>query len=467
MRARVFLSYARNDGTTACDFFQRALQNAGYSVWRDIDDLGGGTPWRQVIEDTIRNVDVVLLFVTAEAIASKNVEEEWRTALRFQKRIVPLRLDDTSIPAELLSYNYRDIRNRANYELEPSNVQKDLEEERGALRSTFDQLRADLASRIADPAQRRYLEPFADYLRMVLDAEPVALPPEVLRMMFSLLSRLLSRLADGDDITPLVESMADGTYSNALLEEEAIYRIRIGDAAQILKRVRDAIPSIPVQVVVVAMSRADAEDLDSGRVFTGLPPEWQQNFSSIRPDLPPNWLRHYGDKAEDWEPFVGEGSISSLIRNELQLLSQASKTPLRASFVEIRDLSQQTHRQKLLDLRAGGCLVVMDAVSAWHPQLQAAFRASSLDVSPMSMVVRILPHQTLDSVLTKVGFLLREWLSCEFFQRANIDLDEKCETVMQPLAFRKWMRNRLRDVAPAVAAAQKGSLRPHINNFGH
>src|SRR5581483_1634366 len=166
MRARVFLSYARNDGTTACNFFQRALQNAGYSVWRDIDDLGGGTPWRQVIEDTIRNVDVVLLFITASAVASKNVEEEWRTALRFQKRIVPLRLDDTTIPAELLLFNYRDIRNRTNYELEPSIVQKDLEEERSGLRTTFDQLRTDIVERIADPAQRRYLEPLADYLRM-------------------------------------------------------------------------------------------------------------------------------------------------------------------------------------------------------------------------------------------------------------------------------------------------------------
>jgi hypothetical protein len=76
----------------------RALQNAGYSVWRDIDDLPEGLPWCQKIEDTIRVADVVLLFLTSGAIASPNVQEEWNTAIRFQKRIIPLITRPVSVP---------------------------------------------------------------------------------------------------------------------------------------------------------------------------------------------------------------------------------------------------------------------------------------------------------------------------------------------------------------------------------
>jgi hypothetical protein len=229
--------------------------------------------------------------------------------------------------------------------------------------------------------------------------------------------------------------------------------------------VRDAIPTIPVHVVNVAMTRAEAEDLQSGSAFAGLPQEWLENFNSIRPALAADWLDRYGATSEDWEPFAAEGSIATLMRSELQLLSQNFRTPLRCSFVEIRDLALPTRRQKLLDLRAGGCLVVIDAISSWHPKLQAAFRTTSLDVSPTTLVVRVLPHETLDTVLTRVGFLLREWLNCEFFQRANIDMDERCETVTQLKTFRKWMFNRLRDAAPG-SAAQKSDLRRLTNNLG-
>ncbi len=463
MRARVFLSYARSDGTVACDFFKTTLQNVGYDVWRDIENLPGGAPWRQKIEDTIRIADVVLLFLTQGAIASKNVEEEWKTAVRFQKRIIPLIVQPVSVPAELLRYNYRSIEDRAAYEVEPSVVQRDLVAEQAELTGKFKQLRTHIETQSVSHEQQKYLEPFVEYLRMVLAAEPTALPPEVLRMMFSLLSKLTDELIAGNDITSLVESMVSGTYTANGWEQEPIYKLWITETAQALKKVRDAIPTIPVHVVVVAMTRAEAEDLQSGQAFAGLPAEWMDNFNSIRPVLATDWLTSYGATSEDWKPFSGEGSIAEFIRSELQRLSQDIRTPLRYSFVEIRDLYVQ--RKKLLDLRSNGCLVVMDAISCLHPYLQAAFRNTSLDVSPSTLVVRVAPSENLDMVLSRVGFLLREWLKCEFFQRANIDLDERCETVTQLTRFRKWMFNRLKDAAPGVAA-EKSNLRPLINNLG-
>jgi hypothetical protein len=466
MKGKIFLSYARSDGRIACDFFLLALQNAGYRVWRDLDNLAGGdSPW-QKIEETIRGFDAVLLFVTQGALDSPNVEREWKIAMNLQKRIIPLRLQQVAVPTELVAkYTFRDITDPATYQLEPSRVQHDLETERTDLRDGLADLRTGLDARIPNPVERKYLEPFAEDLRRFIDAEPTGVPREVFRMLCTLLSRLIDELAAGNDITSLVETMAAGTYSAADWAEEPIYKLRAAETAQLLKKVRDAIPSIPVNIVVVAMTRAEADNLESGRVFENLPPEWRQGFDSIRSGLPTDWLERYGATSEDWVPFAGAGCISFLIGNEIRSLNKPPRFVLRSTFVDIRSLPEKPYRQTLLGLRESGCLVVLDAISAWHPHLQASFRNSSLDVSPTSMVVRVSPHETLDSVLQILGFLLREWLSCEFFQRANIDLDEKCATVMQLLDFRRWIVNRLRQSVPGVSA-QKSEIRPFINNLG-
>lgn len=463
MKARLFLSYARADGAAACDFFQKSLQNAGYLVWRDVDNLQGGAPWRQRIEETIRNVDVVLLFLTPGADASPNVKEEWAAALRFRKRVVPLLVSDARIPPELAAYNYRDIRDRASYELEPSRVQKDLEDERVALRNEFEQTRSLIDATVPDPSRRKHLEPLVDGLRLALSAEPAGFPPEVLRMLCSLLSTLVGELASGRDITPMVDSMAAGVFGPPGWTDEAIYKNRLDIVTQILGKVRDALPSVRVPVIIVAMTNEEATALDLGSAFTNVPVEWQQEFDALKPNLPAGWTERYGDLAEDWEPFTGQGTIASLIRAELQALGGTCQLPLRPSFVDIRTL--RANRQLLLSLRAGGCLVVLDAISTRDPHLHAEFRASNLDVSQNSLVVRLLPNQAVERVRATVGFLLREWLECEFFQRSYMDLDPRCETVTELFGFRKWVRNRLIEAVPECAT-RKSTLRPFINNFG-
>jgi hypothetical protein len=465
VKARVFLSYARSDGADACNFFQKALQNAGYLVWRDIDDLAGGAPWRQRIEEAIRNVDVVLLFLTDGANASANVKEEWATAIRLQKRIAPLIVTKTQVPTELLPYNYRDITDRRVYELEPSRVQRDVEAERDGLRNDLEQLRSRRDVTVADPNRRKYLDSFFDRLRLALSAEPAGFPPEVLRMLYALLSKLVDELGAARDITPLVEAMAAGTYAQLGWAEGPIYKDRADVVAPILTSVRDALPSITLPVITMAMTQTEASELENGAAFNGFPPEWQQEFDLVRPQLPPGWAQRYAAEAQEWQPFAGEGSIASLIRTEFQNLGNTCQLPLRPSFLDIRKLRQESSRQLLLKLRSTGCLVVIDAISTWHPRVHAAFRASSLDVSLTSLVIRILPEQTPERVRNTVGFLLREWLECEFFQRAYVDLDDRCETVRGPLAFRKWMRNRLKEAVHGCAAPQS-EIRPYINNFG-
>src|SRR5262249_5646478 len=110
MKARLFISYARSDGTPVAETFQKSLKNLGHDVYRDVEDNSGGDYWEQNIRVRIRNADALLLFLTPAALASERVREEWREALALRKRIVPLLVSTDAVPAELNHFHARDIR---------------------------------------------------------------------------------------------------------------------------------------------------------------------------------------------------------------------------------------------------------------------------------------------------------------------------------------------------------------------
>jgi hypothetical protein len=76
----LFLSYCRRETPFVNDLF-RLLERAGYDVWLDYQCLIPGRPWQVQIDLGIVEADVFLLVVSREAIASPNVEYEWRRAL--------------------------------------------------------------------------------------------------------------------------------------------------------------------------------------------------------------------------------------------------------------------------------------------------------------------------------------------------------------------------------------------------
>lgn len=92
------LLYARADATQAER--ARRLLRVMEPVWID-RDLAPGTPWRPAIGRRICNADRVLVLWSAYAAASVEVGAEWRHAAACGRRLVPVMLDSTPMPAEL------------------------------------------------------------------------------------------------------------------------------------------------------------------------------------------------------------------------------------------------------------------------------------------------------------------------------------------------------------------------------
>lgn len=109
MPPNLFISYSRAQ-TPFVDRLADQLEDNGYSLWLDYQSLVPARPWFEQIEAGIDSADVVLLIVSRESIASKNVEPEWKRAIRRGKRVVLVIFDAVPLPAELQDCEWVDFR---------------------------------------------------------------------------------------------------------------------------------------------------------------------------------------------------------------------------------------------------------------------------------------------------------------------------------------------------------------------
>ena len=85
----VFVSYARTDQRFV-DRLMGDLEADGFGVWRDVDKLRGGDTWREAISEAIRGSDAVVIVLSPDSVASRNVSKELSVAEERNKRIVPV-----------------------------------------------------------------------------------------------------------------------------------------------------------------------------------------------------------------------------------------------------------------------------------------------------------------------------------------------------------------------------------------
>lgn len=89
MSNKLFISYSRKD-----EYFARALavdlEESGAEIWIDVDDIPVGSRWSSAIQQGLRESQVMLLIISADAMTSRNVEDEWNYFLDKQKPIIIL-----------------------------------------------------------------------------------------------------------------------------------------------------------------------------------------------------------------------------------------------------------------------------------------------------------------------------------------------------------------------------------------
>lgn len=107
---RIFISYSRTDE----DFARRlatSLSEMGADVWIDIEDIPAGLKWSSAIQEGLDSADLMIVIVSPESMASRNVEDEWQYYLDQRKQIIPVLLKPARVHFQLNRIQYIDFMN--------------------------------------------------------------------------------------------------------------------------------------------------------------------------------------------------------------------------------------------------------------------------------------------------------------------------------------------------------------------
>jgi hypothetical protein len=105
---RIFISYAREDGTAAERLF-KDLTALGFAAWLDRHKLLPGQDWPHRIEDAISSSDLFIACFSSKSVYKRGgFQAEIRYALNCANRVplddvflIPVRLDDCIVPARI------------------------------------------------------------------------------------------------------------------------------------------------------------------------------------------------------------------------------------------------------------------------------------------------------------------------------------------------------------------------------
>ena len=98
----IFLSYASDDRACA-EQVRQGLEQAGYTVWREPDyPTPSDASYPYVVENGILGSAAVVVLWSQSAASFAWVKRHILFAQRFFKPLVPVRLDETSLPSTLL-----------------------------------------------------------------------------------------------------------------------------------------------------------------------------------------------------------------------------------------------------------------------------------------------------------------------------------------------------------------------------
>lgn len=156
---------------------------------------------------------------------------------------------------------------------------------------------------------------------------------------------------------------------------------------------------IPVPYVVVAMKQSEAAGLQSGAVFEDprIAPIERDRFNALVQSLPDGWLEDYGDQRDEWRLHADHDSVIGAVLDEMfahinRCLRQPDNLPILdgVSYSE-EFFSPEQQAETWEYLGQSGGLLIIDAVSLFHPLIRQALMQSTLASSEQMAVLVLSP----------------------------------------------------------------------------
>jgi hypothetical protein len=105
---RTFISYSRVNKEFALKLASE-LRSSGFSVWLDQLDIPTGARWDDEVERALDECEIFMVILTPASSNSDNVRDEISYAIDARKRILPVLLENATIPLRLRRFQYVDF----------------------------------------------------------------------------------------------------------------------------------------------------------------------------------------------------------------------------------------------------------------------------------------------------------------------------------------------------------------------
>jgi len=275
-------------------------------------------------------------------------------------------------------------------------------------------------------------------------------------------------------IDPLLEPQHRLDFRSVNLDDpDALER----SVTTMIQNIRGDLPSpgvsaIGLPFVIFAMIDQEVDELMSGRVFdrATVAPIDRQDFDHLRDELRRHDLddtaQFYDAVREDWRPPIANGltirdALGEVIEKLNQQRRQIPGMPIiRPQFFSTDFLSDDTDwRNKTWTLLENlGCVLVIDAISMFHPLLRSQLERSELSSKPRTSAIFVLPISTNGMPVARFVERHIEQHMPRAFNRFAMQFDMLCELGSGDIRnVKRWLFS----VMPEVAIkAQGGRAEP-------
>lgn len=111
----VFISHSHKDAAFVGELKQH-LKNADFDVWTLQEQSPQGVDWRKAVDEAIMQASTLIAVVSQDANQSQNIRYEWTSASGAGVPIVPILLQSTKLPYQLIDRHYIDFRRQHSWE---------------------------------------------------------------------------------------------------------------------------------------------------------------------------------------------------------------------------------------------------------------------------------------------------------------------------------------------------------------
>ena len=95
----IFISYAHEDKELVYPDIKK-IHDDGFNIWYD-EGIPLSSSWNDEVALSLKNSNCVLVFISNQSIKSVNVKNEINYALKYNKKFIPVYLEDIVLPAGL------------------------------------------------------------------------------------------------------------------------------------------------------------------------------------------------------------------------------------------------------------------------------------------------------------------------------------------------------------------------------